>query len=169
MTMDDQGSTAMIRKVFTKTKTSRCVRCPSCEKGEFDISHLRAGETAGPWYCDDCGAAAKFEVVSETLVKVEPTGDKKIVTDVHLVLDDPKQLPLTLIVTGSAFGKVGQADDGILAGRGDRYFYEEHTCVSNYLRAVKKVVAADGDEDRHGIFRWEKTVLESDKKEDTDG
>lgn len=145
------------------TKTTRYVLCPSCGDGEFDVSLLGIGGTAGRWYCDDCGVGIKLEVVSETLVEVETTGDRQIGTNVHLVLDDPSQLPLTIVVEGMAFGEIRQTDEEILAERGhhDRYFYEEHTCVLNFLKSVKKVIAPDGDDDRHGIFRWEKTVLES--------
>ncbi len=34
-----------------------------------------------------------------------------------------------------------------------RYYYEEHTCPSNFL-GVEKVMDDSGDEDPHGIFAF---------------
>jgi hypothetical protein len=38
-----------------------------------------------------------------------------------------------------------------------RYFYDEHTCPTNFMGEVEKVIdPADGDEDPHGIFAFVK-------------
>lgn len=34
----------------------------------------------------------------------------------------------------------------------DRYFYEEHTCPTNFIRT--EAIVTDGDFDAHGVFRY---------------
>lgn len=146
----------MIQTPFAKP--DRYVHCPSCGKGDHRVDHLEVGGKAGSWYCDECGVAFKVEVVSETLVKTEPTDEKKFAADAHLVLEDPGLLPLTFIVRGMVFGKVGQTAEEVLKDKDDRYLYESHHCPTNFLQDVKKIIAVGGDDDPHGLFRWEKTV-----------
>lgn len=145
----------MIQTPFTKP--TRYVRCPSCGKGEHAVDHLLAepGRTFGPWHCDECGMAFTGEVISETVVKTETTDQKIFDTEAHLVLEDPRLLPLTFIVRGRA---VGQDVEAVIEAEDEHYFYEMHSCPTNFLQEVEKVIAANGDDDPHGLFRWEKTV-----------
>lgn len=136
------------------------VRCPNCLKGEHRIDHLlgEPGRKAGPWHCDECGVAFNIEVISASVVKTAATTKKIFKTEAHLVLEDPSLLPLTIIVRGIVFGEVGQDIATLIEQRDQSYFYEEHSCATNFLRDVEKVITADGDDDRHGLFRWEKTL-----------
>ena len=42
-------------------------------------------------------------------------------------------------------------------GYNEEYFYNEHTCPTNYMTEVVKVISEDGNEDPHGIFAYVKT------------
>ena len=46
----------------------------------------------------------------------------------------------------------------------DEYFYNEHTCPTNYMQDVEAVIY-EKDADPHGVFEWVATI---DKPEDWD-
>jgi hypothetical protein len=46
---------------------------------------------------------------------------------------------------------------------GDRYFYEEHTCPTNFIRVP--LIAFEGDLDPHGLFEHVETVWMMDEYE----
>jgi hypothetical protein len=134
---------------YTFTKPERYIRCPGCNGSDFSVSHLAIGVNTR-WSCDKCGCCFRLEVVSHDRVDCEVIqGERTEKTRVTLQSDGP----MTIVVEG-----MRSVDDAapLPLGDGDEYFYNEHTCPTNYLR-VLKVVAPDGDEDPHGIFSYVKT------------
>lgn len=118
-----------------------CIACPACGHGEFRVDHLVDRETPfGPWYCDDCGAGFRGNV-SGGDVEVELTGETKKITRVLL----RARGPLYVEVEGVEFSDV-QGDK--------RYFYEEHTCATNFLRVAEQIFTVDGETDPHGMFEF---------------
>ena len=138
----------------TFTKPHRYIPCMHCGAGAFMVSHLIHGTRFGPWYCDDCGRSFTGRTVSDGSVEVEPHGGRVVQTLVTL-RREPGDGPITLLVRGI---QVLDHDEEFDPERDD-YFYNEHTCPTNYLAKVEKVIAPDGDEDPHGVFRWVKTEL----------
>ena len=59
--------------------------------------------------------------------------------------------PVTLLVKGMALLPHNNEEDH------QRFFYDEHTCPTNFMPNVVKVIDADGDEDPHGVFAFVKS------------
>ena len=160
-------------KVYTYAK--RYFRCLACEKGEMSIEHLIDSPQKlswGPWYCSECGMGHKG-TAGEGSVDAELAGGRKEDALVLLKLD-PGAGTVYLTVRSPRFlsnrtsleGKA-QYDDG------DRYYYNEHTCPTNYLRNVVEIlqVLPDGTSsaDPHGIFEYQGTAPPYDEEvSDTD-
>lgn len=133
------------------------VKCPhsSC-KGLFDVTHqMQRGVPTkfGSWYCDQCGWATSFELFEDGKLKLQPENERKINTLVLLnfIGATVKDEPLFLVVDGMLFEKNGQINTDTQA-----YYYDEHTCPYNYLRA--ELLCGD-DADPHGIFQHVATVV----------
>lgn len=134
----------MIQNPFQKSE--RYIRCPGCGKSEHQVSHLPLGtETA--WYCDDCGVRFRLRVISADCVNCEvipvESKEKRLVTL-------RSAGPVTLLVEGMVL-LPNDDEEGH-----ERFFYDEHTCPTNYMRKVVKVIDAEGDEDPHGVFAFVK-------------
>ena len=136
-------------------KPERYVACPACGKGEHQVSHLAVG-TRTAWYCHEEGCRRRFSltVVSGGYVVLEVMNERCVATLVTL----RSSKPVTIVVEGMRFVKDGDVQDEMEEARQDRYFYEEHTCPTNYLR-VLEVRDDSGDKDPHGIFEYIGTVL----------
>jgi hypothetical protein len=137
----------MIQQPFCSP--TRYIRCPACGKGEFAVSHLPVG-TKTAWYCDECGVHFHLHVLSESQVETAVDPSERI--EKTLVTLRSEQ-PVTILLEGMRFVRPGKPDDG----DHDRYFYEEHSCPTNWLRHVLQVRDDTGDDDPHGIFAYVKT------------
>lgn len=126
--------------------TKRFVRCLKCGEGEFSVEHLFRENfaKAGPWYCDLCGEGHDFELRGGDL-DVSLAGKTKRKTTVLLRLP-PQAEPIYFLVHGMAFSSSKKEDLYSNA----RYFYEEHTCATNWLKDVQCVLA-HGSADPHGL------------------
>jgi len=80
--------------------------------------------------------------LSERQISCEDTGEKKIPTIVTLKLDQP----VTIETEGVMVGQTSET--------ASEYFYNEHTCPTNFLRHVIRIIDAEGDDDPHGIFQF---------------
>jgi hypothetical protein len=120
-----------------KPYTKRYFKCPCGDNGEeFSIEHLY-GESrgAGPWYCRTCGVGWKIKIIDGNDVELIDSGYKS-----NKCLDimklDPKKMkgkPLYLLVDGSTLKEEGVIDKPVVLSSKD-YFYNEHTCPTNWLR-----------------------------------
>lgn len=132
-------------------KTIRYFTCPNGCAHQFSVEHLFAalapepGRTrmAGPWHCDDCGQGWRITYDATSLVDVSPAGDCKRTHWVTLELP-PQSSPVRFRVRGVRFTESIDVES-------ERYFYEEHTCPTNWLRNVDRV-EIDGEEDPHGLW-----------------
>lgn len=124
--------------------------------GLFDYTHLMAFPSKpdwfGPWYCDECGWAVTAAGYSHGQMLVTALPERKINTLVLLVLNGAslRDEPIFLVTQGMVFEKNGKIDYS-----NQEYFYEQHTCPTNFLRADMLV---GDDTDPHGIFRYLETV-----------
>ncbi len=127
--------------------TKKYFLCVACAQHEFAFEHLHENYQTW-WYCDDCGASNKVTTKNGELdVEIEPGRRKE---KLLVTLELPPQLaPIRLEVRGMKLhgeGLRGEDED-------EAYFYEEHTCPSNSLRAVQEVFAGD-QEDPHGLLKY---------------
>jgi hypothetical protein len=129
------------------TYTKRFTRCLACTDGEFLIEHLfeRDG-TAGPWYCANCGEGHNFKVTDGECA-VSLANKRKVETSVLLKIP-PKQHSIYFLVRGMRFEPDERSTDEQYGGH--RYFYEEHTCPTNWLHHVEEI-QFNGDTDPHGL------------------
>ena len=130
------------------TKTSTYALCPCCGGDVGSIDHLTYGQYS--WYCDGCGNQIAFVLENGQVLSAKSTGDKKIKT-----LDFLSNGKVGLIVEGMAFvDKSGKCD---LDSK--EYWYNEHTCPTNYTQNILAVVdLSNGDCDPHGIFEYAGSV-----------
>lgn len=128
-------------------KTERYIFCPICGKEGKRVDHLPIG-CKTVWYCDECGGEFRLQVIEGGDVECEATGHRKDRTLVTLRSD----APVTLVVEGMVFSQTPEDE----REHHVEYFYNEHTCPTNYMGNVLRVISGDGDTDPHGIFRFVK-------------
>lgn len=144
--------------------THKFFLCPKCQKTEHRYDHLDAGDGFGPWYCDECGCAFKGQIgkVSGALLPdvtiLENTSKQR--TLVLLRLDRGDGSPLWFITEGMVF------DGKPINPERDRYYYEEHSCPTNYVHCCTIVDGEDADP--HGVFKYVATVPRPSDFDDVD-
>jgi ribosomal protein L37AE/L43A len=131
------------------TETTHYIECPYCHKSKERIDHLfeentnRKETSFGPWYCDECGGSYEGVVRGQDVFIKLNTNKRKDDSLVFL-----RNGNVLLIVKGMYF-------DGDLDKGHQEYFYNEHTCPTNYFKSVEMVVdLKTGDTDPHGIFEY---------------
>ena len=135
-----------MEKVNTTIEVKHFIKCPHCKNSKDRIDHLFNDEDKetywGNWYCDECGGGYKG-IVKGKDVFVEKVNERKDNSIVFL-----KNGNVLLAVKGMYFNGEYNAED-------DRYFYNEHTCPTNYFKDIEMVIDLEnGDTDPHGIFEF---------------
>ncbi len=126
------------------TKPERYILCPGCKNEYFRVDHL-AEHVRTAWYCDQCGIRFRVHALAGNRIECEVIkGESKAKRLVILRSDGPVTLHLHTFTTLPDSDETGHAE----------YFYNEHTCPTNFLGDVVKVIDADGDDDPHGIFAF---------------
>lgn len=152
-------------------KTKRYVTCPNGCAHEMTVEHL-LGEgpcattkdyprrRAGPWFCDDCGQGWDLEYDADS-VDLTPTkgGREKMIRDWCILELPPQTEPVRFKVRGMRFEQAIEEDNR-------RYFYEEHTCPTNWLRDVKEI-AIGAETDPHGLWKLV-AIYDADAEETAD-
>lgn len=141
-------------------ETKAFFTCSNCENPEKNyLSHLPLGAQAGPWNCDQCGAeywptcnadGSGYTIRQELGTERGQDCLKRLKL---LKLDVEPGEDVYLVVDG-----MGDSDDS--------YFYDEHTCPTNYLKRVRAIVSQRGlqtpDDDPHGVFKYVATAPDVD-------
>lgn len=132
-----------------ETVTTTHAVCQHCGERLGAVDHLGHGRAWGPWYCDTCGGASRG-VVGGAVERVE---DQRKVSTLALLRLDTATGPFWFIVEGMRFTHsrplVSEQED-------DRFFYEEHSCPTNWLKPL--MVAHRGDTDPHGVIQFVRAV-----------
>lgn len=132
---------------------AKYITCPACQSKHFRVDHLPSGIRTR-WTCDrdECGAEFRVEVLSDGNIETTVTGSRWAPCLVTLRCEQP----ITIVVSHRqhdwAKDRKENPDD---ADSNTRYYYEEHTCPTNFL-GVEEVITDDGDHDPHGIFKFVK-------------
>lgn len=153
-----------------KTVTREYILCPNCGKSEHQVDQVEIGRTFGPWYCDedDCGRSWTGVRTSDGAELTFVETNKRTVFIELRYCDDPK---LKIVVSGMEFlnsitlpGAVGGGTtDPIVYPDHHEYYYNEHTCPTNYL-GVEEVRYGD-DYDPHGVFEFVRVLTEEERQQ----
>lgn len=126
-------------------QTKNYAICPCCEKPDSTIDHLLNTDTSTSWYCDNCGERYSISFKKTGEVFTQATGER---VNKNIVL--LKNGNVGLVVEGMSFSG---------AESNQEYYYNEHTCPTNYMKNVLAVIDLEhNDSDPHGIFEYVKTL-----------
>jgi len=143
------------------------VVCPWCnEKSGHRVDHLydSPGTRWGPWYCNECGGSFSGSVTGPRDVTVrKEREDKTFLRSMALLKLDGKDGPVYFVIDHRRYCEgAGETDEEMRSHQ--RYFFEEHSCPTNWLRDCAAVIQ-DGDCDPHGFLDFVRAV---DVQEDFD-
>lgn len=142
---------------MTVSETKIYAVCPHCSERASAVCHLKAGEKAGAWRCKSCGGwyqpAANKDGSGYLVKKLDRPKD-------HRTLVFLRRGDVLLVVHRLAEVAHGCTTyEGKLDQSGQAYFYNEHTCPTNYLSDVVAVVdLKTNDPDPHGVFEFEGAI-----------
>lgn len=147
-------------KADTKVSTKEELLCMKCSQPVGELDHLSVGTSAGPWYCEFCGTGHLIKR-TEDGADVTESKDRIVKTLVLLKLAEPTKKPIHIVVEGRMFVPVGKEVSEVIDDQQsrDKYYFNEHTCPTNYLDAR---IAVNGDTDPHGVFKHVQTVIKPD-------
>jgi hypothetical protein len=159
-----------MHKARVSAETKHYVHCPNCGARAGQIDHMAKGEWRGRdtrWSCDACGVPYGLQVNSLEDVKVETVADKGInVPCLHLLMLAPQPTPVYVVVKSHDYGRGGRDNKKPFSGL--EYFYNEHTCPTNWTDQIEMIVH-NGDGDPHGLFQYVSSVdLPQEEPDDLD-
>lgn len=129
-----------------RTYTQTYLHCPHCGENGHRVDHLPRPASFGPWYCDSCGGSFRGRVLADESIDVELLDDMKVET-LDLLCLPPQEKPVYFVIRGMGFRKLGELT--ALSNKG--FFYESHSCPTNWLRDIERLVIED-DDDPHGLL-----------------
>lgn len=132
--------------------------CPHCNAHtDSRLDHLEVGASFGPWDCDECGMpyGGVFQGADTVLKKREKTSER--IPAMVLLEFPPSDKPVRFLLSGTRFRYLKDTDSPEEAENSVRFFYEEHSCPTNWLGEVEMVIF-DGDADPHGFLRYVRHV-----------
>lgn len=134
--------------------------CPWCETEGGRVDHLygdRMPAKAGPWSCKECGNAYNILVRAAGDVDVTKTEGRGHTTRAMALLKfDGKNGPVFFVMDHGHYHSGEPETDEEFQGH-TRYFFEEHSCPTNWLHECVAVIQ-DGDTDPHGFLDFVRTV-----------
>ena len=137
----------MIKSVQAKVRLY--APCLSCKDGSFRFDHLKIGQEVR-WKCDKCGVEIYLQRESEVETSVELTGNRNI--PITVTLKSNTEPPIfAKINTWKYVHSQDLSDEDFIDH--EKYFYEEHTCPTNWFRDVEQI-SVNGDNDPHGLFEF---------------
>lgn len=143
-----------MQKAIAHETVTRKFECPECHTPAFSLPDLEVGRQFGPWYCDNCGWASRGVMTADGC-DIELTAERKIDTCVLLQRGE-----LFLVVRGMRFEKKGAPKEHDIE-ESTAYFYNEHTCPTNFIGGSVEAVIEGEDTDPHGCFTFVAVVDKS--------
>lgn len=121
--------------------------CPNGCDHRFGIEHLFGrSTTAGPWYCDDCGQGWNIAIDGEQ-VSVEKADVRR---KCFVTLEIPPQSESIFFKVRGMLWAPTITEETV---EQKRYYYEEHTCPTNWLSEVEEIKIGE-DTDPHGLAQF---------------
>jgi hypothetical protein len=135
--------------MVVQAKTQLYVPCPGCIEGSSRADHLVIGFKT-TWSCSKCQANFKIERVSEFDFETSLTGWTN--TPVTITLQSITEPKITVKVNAWKYSH-SQNDTPEEYAEDSRYYYDEHTCPTNWTRDIVQI-EFEGDKDPHGVFKF---------------
>lgn len=137
--------------IVTRTKTYAV--CPHCQADAGCIDHLLGSGCRTRWYCDTCGGEFNLILHSQgATADISTSAGRRIATMDVLILR-PQDKPIYFVVKGMRFEP---RDSPVTEDTGKKFFYESHSCPTNWLQPV--LMYHDGSDDPHGLIEYVATV-----------
>lgn len=141
-----------------QTQQKTVFLCPSCKR-EVSLSHLLNRENLLPedmyWTCDECGNSFKMTRGEGTLLaqKAIPPSPEPEYKKLVLLEIPPREHSLFFVVEATQYRTEEEC------GSGDEYFYNEHTCPTNWIRHVRDIIdTSDLSTDPHGVAQYRGSI-----------
>lgn len=148
--------------------------CPWCDQQSGGrVDHLYDGRLPcdfGPWYCDECRMPFRGTVKAPgdvTLYRDE-NNKQRFSRSMALLKFDGKDGPVFFVMDHNRYNNGTMESDEENQSH-QRYYFEEHSCPTNWLRECVAVID-DGNPDPHGFLEFVRAVdVPEDFDEDDDG
>lgn len=126
--------------------------CPQCgAEDQFQWGHLSPGQTFGPWWCDHCGFGLEGRVNGAGLPDAWPvTSQSASPGFILLKMTVRSQGDVFFVLRKLVFREPNDDDHDVDVYQ--RYYFEEHTCPTNFVPV--EAVLEDQDADPHGVFEY---------------
>lgn len=135
--------------VIVQAKIQLHIPCPSCTEGRWRADQLTIGQST-TWSCSECSNQARIRRIADDEFETVPTGRKD--TPITVTLRSMTEPPITVKVNAWKYAHSQDLSKEEFE-EGARYFYDEHTCPTNWLRDIKQI-EFKGDTDPHGVFEF---------------
>lgn len=136
--------------------------CPWCDRESgCRVDHLYNDQLPrefGPWYCKECRRGICGRVTAPGDVSVlRVSGTFQFVSrSMSLLRFDGVAGPVFFVMDHDRYHSAGVETDEDRQSNA-RYFFEEHSCPTNWLRECVAVIE-DGDSDPHGFLTFVRAV-----------
>lgn len=140
--------------------TKKFFKCPACGDHELQVDYLKNSTNSGwTWQCKSCVSNISFKLTDDgeieiTNIKSPPKGKENLLILLKPVFQDPKAKDQVYLILEKP-NTLHETDIDELQ-RQQRYYYNEHTCPSNYLGGA--TVLEGTDDDPHGIFQFVEAI-----------
>jgi hypothetical protein len=138
--------------MVVQAKIKLHIPCPKCTDGGWTIQYwdrFNIGQNT-TWTCEKCGNEVAITRISDTDFDTVPTGEKRTPVTVTLRSDTKPEIFLKLNTWKYAHSQNYSQED---YESHQQYFYDEHTCPTNWIREVVEIIVGE-DHDPHGIFQF---------------
>lgn len=140
--------------MIVHAKEKLFVTCPSCKEHDFAVDQIKVGQTTGSWACPKCHNY--FDVTRCGARMFELTSTGEVETPVTVTLKSVTEPPIFLTLNAWKYPCDQKVPKEQYVDH-QRYFYDEHTCPTNFLSQVERI-SFNGDNDPHGVFEFVSVV-----------
>src|SRR6266481_2059156 len=138
-----------VKSMIVQAKVQLHIPCPSCVEGKWRADQLNIGQST-LWACQNCHNGASIKRINDSDFEVISNGRKD--TPVMVTLQSVTEPRITLKLNTWKYWH-SQADSLEDYREHERYFYDEHTCPTNWTRNIVEIIFK-GDRDPHGVFEF---------------
>lgn len=135
--------------MIVQAKVRLYVPCPGCTEKSHRVDQLIPGQST-TWSCNSCHNQFSIMRVNDTDFRTRLTGVKETPVVVTLQSITKPAITLRLNTTRYAHSQKDTWEDYV---EHQRYYYDEHTCPTNWFREVEEIVFQK-DKDPHGVFEF---------------
>ena len=139
--------------MIVQAKIHLYISCPCCTKGGWRADQLNIGQST-TWSCQCCYHEAHIKRLSENDFQIIPSGRKNTPVTVTLQSVTEPKIILKLNTWKYAHNQNDTQED---FESHERYFYDEHTCPTNWTKDIVEIIFR-GDHDPHGVFEFVSVV-----------